>query len=301
MFKVVVLAGPTAVGKTAIATRLAALFNTCVINADSRQLYKEIGIGTAKPTAEEMGEVPHYFVDSLSVEDTFTAGDFQKQATEIIQQLKAKGKQTVIVSGGTGLYLNALMYGMHALPDGDEEIRAELNALYEKEGLASLFKEASRLDAAAIHSQNENNPQRLMRIIEVCRVSGKKYSEFLQQEKSPSDFSFITIALDTDRKKLYQQIESRVEAMMKNGLLEEVKRMMPNRNCYALKTVGYKELFEYLDGDVDLAQAIDLIKQHTRNYAKRQLTWFRKDKNYHWFSPDEFDAIHQFISVELLK
>lgn len=299
MLQVIVVAGPTAVGKTNMAIRLAKHFHCSVINADSRQLYKEITIGTAKPSVEEMDGVKHYFVDTLSVSEIFTAGDFQKQALSILEAEEAAGANHIIVCGGTGLYMNALMYGMHELPDGDEALRAELQHEFEERGISYLQDEVRKLDEAALTVENENNPQRLMRILEVCSLSGKKYSDLIVGKKESVKHRFICLALEMDRQVLYQRIESRVDSMIRNGLVDEVKSMEPNRDCYALKTVGYKEIFEYLDGEIGLERAIELIKQHTRNYAKRQLTWFRKDKNYTWFNPNDFDAILQFINVEL--
>lgn len=299
MLRVIVVAGPTAIGKTNIAVRLAKQLQCSIINADSRQLYQEISIGTAKPSPQEMDGVKHYFVDCLHVDDLFTAGDFQKQASDIIAQEAAAGAKTILVSGGTGLYINTLMYGMHELPDGDEELRAALNDAFAEKGIAYLQEQVRLLDAEALTTQNENNPQRLMRILEVCQLSGKKYSELVGGKKETSNYTYICIGLDMERKALYKRIEERVDLMMRNGLLDEVKRMQTHRHAYALKTVGYKELFEYLDGEIDLERAIELIKQHTRNYAKRQLTWFRKDKSYQWFTPADFDAILQYINVEL--
>ena len=300
-FFVILIAGPTAVGKTNIAIAIAQKLNAEIINADSRQLYKEISIGTAKPTEKQLAAVPHYFVNTHSVAETFTAGDFEKQALAIIDQQKLAGKKAIVVAGGTGMYINALLNGLDDLPDGDETIRAELQQNFLHFGVAFLQNKLKELDEVAYQKIANTNPQRMMRAIEVCLVSGQKYSDFLNKEKSKRPFTAIKIALNLEREILYAQINNRVDEMVESGLENEVRTMQQFKNCYALKTVGYTEMFDYIDSLTTKEKAIELIKQHTRNYAKRQITWFKKDVQYKWFSPLNVSEIENYVSAEIAK
>ncbi len=295
----IVIVGPTGVGKTKVALDLAKKLNCNIINADSRQLYKEITIGTAKPNNKELSEVQHYFVNSQSIHDLFTTGDFEKQAIEIINEQIANGQKYIIVSGGTGMYINALLNGLDELPDGDENIRNELKSDYEKFGIEVLLKKLFELDEITFSTIAKDNPQRIMRAIEVCLISGKKYSDFLNKKLANRKFTSIKIALNLERDKLYSQINRRVDNMLLNGLENEAKEVYLYRNLYALKTVGYNELFDFLDGKISKENAVELIKQHTRNYAKRQITWFKKDHEFTWFSPNDLEQIYNFIEGKI--
>lgn len=295
----IVIVGPTGVGKTKVALDLAKKLNCNIINADSRQLYKEITIGTAKPNNKELSEVQHYFVNSQSIHDLFTTGDFEKQAIEIINEQIANGQKYIIVSGGTGMYINALLNGLDELPDGDENIRNELKSDYEKFGIEVLLKRLFELDEITFSTIAKDNPQRIMRAIEVCLISGKKYSDFLNKKLANRKFTSIKIALNLERDKLYSQINRRVDNMLLNGLENEAKEVYLYRNLYALKTVGYNELFDFLDGKISKENAVELIKQHTRNYAKRQITWFKKDHEFKWFSPNDLEQIYNFIEGKI--
>jgi tRNA dimethylallyltransferase len=296
---VIVIAGPTGVGKTKVAIELAKKLNCNIINADSRQLYKEITIGTAKPNNKELSEVQHYFVNSQSIHDLFSTGDFEKQAIEIINEQIANGQKYMIVSGGTGMYINALLNGLDELPDGDENIRKELKSDYEKFGIEVLLKRLFELDEITFSTIAKDNPQRIMRAIEVCLITGKKYSDFLNKKLANRKFTSIKIALNLERDKLYSQINRRVDNMLLNGLENEAKEVYLYRNLYALKTVGYNELFDYFEGKITYEKAIELIKQHTRNYAKRQITWFKKDQEFNWFSPNDLEKICNFIEGKI--
>jgi len=295
----IVIVGPTGVGKTKVALDLAKKLNCNIINADSRQLYKEITIGTAKPNNKELSEVKHYFVNSQSIHDLFTTGDFEKQAIEIINEQIANGQKYMIVSGGTGMYINALLNGLDELPDGDENIRKELKSDYEKFGIEVLLKRLFELDEITFSTIAKDNPQRIMRAIEVCLITGKKYSDFLNKKLANRKFTSIKIALNLERDKLYSQINRRVDNMLLNGLENEAKEVYLYRNLYALKTVGYNELFDYFEGKITYEKAIELIKQHTRNYAKRQITWFKKDQEFNWFSPNDLEKICNFIEGKI--
>jgi tRNA dimethylallyltransferase len=251
--------GPTAVGKTAAAIKLARELNTEIISADSRQFYKEISIGTAKPSQEELAAVPHHFIGHLSIHQTYNAGDFERDALAKLDELFTT-HDTVIAVGGSGLYVKALIDGLDQLPLANEALRDELNALYAKEGIEPLQQRLQQLDAEAYAQTEIQNPQ-----------------------------------LNLERELLYDRINTRVDLMMEQGLLEEVKSVFAERDNYALQTVGYKELFEYLEGKHDLEKAVDLIKQHTRNFAKRQLTWFRKEAPEHWFEPGQSQEILRLL------
>jgi tRNA dimethylallyltransferase len=296
---VIVIAGPTGVGKTKVAIELAKKLNCNIINADSRQLYKEITIGTAKPSDEELSDVKHYFVNTHSIQDIFTTGDFEKQALNIINTEIGLGNKFLIVAGGTGMYINALLNGLDELPNGDENIRNQLQSDFDAKGISYLQNKLQELDKEAFSTIAKDNPQRIMRAIEVCLITGKKYSDFLNKKLANRKFTSIKIALNLERDKLYSQINRRVDNMLLNGLENEAKEVYLYRNLYALKTVGYNELFDYFEGKITYEKAIELIKQHTRNYAKRQITWFKKDQEFNWFSPNDLEKICNFIEGKI--
>lgn len=280
------LVGPTAVGKTEMAIRLALHWQTVILSSDSRQFYRELSIGTAKPTPKELNQVKHYFINSLSVNDTYSAGDFERDAMNLLQHLFAT-HDVVVLAGGSGLYVKALLEGLDVDPGRNEQLRKELKSLYDEKGIEGLQKRLKQTPDAFIQPTEMQNPQRIMRAIERALMTneGQTYARLERP------FRVIQIGLNLPREALYRRIELRVDLMFEQGLLEEAKSMLPFRHSYALQTVGYKELFEFLDGHISLETAKSLIKQHTRNYAKRQLTWFNRNSAIHWFEPGMFHEI----------
>ena len=291
----VVVAGPTAIGKTAVAIKIAQHFSTEILSADSRQFYKELNIGVARPSIAELATIKHHFIGHISINDTYTAGDFEKAALNKLEQLFQK-HDIVVLAGGSGLFINALLNGLDNLPR-DEKIRETLNTRQANEGIEALAKQLKTLDIDEYNSISLSNPRRIIRSLEICLASGEKASTLKKQNTLPRNFSSIKIALNTDRQLLYTKINNRVDIMLKNGLIDEVQHLLPYKHLNALQTVGYKELFEYFDGELDLEKAIELIKQHTRNYAKRQLTWFRKDDSYKWFEPQQLQDIVSYCKT----
>ena len=288
------IVGPTAVGKTALAIQVAQHLSTEIISADSRQFFKEMEIGTAKPSVEELAAAPHHFINSHSITEFFSTGDFEVQAMEVIMDLFRVNDQ-VVLCGGSGLYVNALLNGLDDLPATDLSIRAALNERFHAEGLNGIKAELASLDPEYYAQVDQFNTQRLIRGLEFVRSTGKKLSSFQLNSNKTRPFNIIKLGLNRDRKLLYEQINRRVDQMMEKGLLEEVKSLMPYRDLNALKTVGYAELFDYLDGKCSLSEAVDKIKQNTRRFAKRQLTWFRRDEEIKWFEPDQTTEILAYI------
>ncbi|MEO6633752.1 MAG: tRNA (adenosine(37)-N6)-dimethylallyltransferase MiaA [Mucilaginibacter sp.] len=282
----IVIAGPTAIGKTAIAIQLAQHLNTVIISADSRQFYREMSIGTAKPNPVELAAAQHYFVNSHSVTEPISVGDFETQGLELLDHL-FKTLDTVILVGGSGLYIKAITEGFDNIPSADEGIREKLNKELEEKGISYLQEKLKTVDPDYYKEVDINNPQRVIRALEVFESTGQPFSFFRKAETNTRVFGSIKIALDMPREQLYDRINQRVDIMMQDGLLEEVKQLMPYHHLNALNTVGYSEIFDYLEGKVTLEKAIDQIKQNTRRFAKRQLTWFRKDKDFHWFEVNE--------------
>jgi tRNA dimethylallyltransferase len=291
---VIVIAGPTAIGKTSLAIRLAQHYQTEIISADSRQFYREMKIGTAKPSAEELKAVKHYFINTLSVSDTFTVGDFEKQSLDLLDALFKKHDH-VIVAGGSGLFINAIVRGFDELPQSSPKVRHHLNQLYSEKGIEYLQEKLKQVDPAFYLEVDIHNPQRLIRALEVYEVTGKPFSEFRNKAQKKRPFNIIEIGLNTDRKTLYDRINTRVDAMITDGLVREVEGLQPFRQLNALNTVGYAELFNYFDGNSSLEQAIEKIKQNTRRFAKRQLTWFNKSENIKWFEPHDFEQIVNYV------
>ena len=290
--------GPTAVGKTELAIQLAQHFDSEIISADSRQFYREMSIGTAKPTTEELKAAVHHFIDSHSVAQDFSVGDFEKQGIELLTDL-FKRKNFAILVGGSGLYINAITQGFDALPKASQEVRDQLNRRFETEGLEVLQHQLSELDPDYFSSVDTQNPQRLIRALEVCLSTGKTFSELRTKSIKQRPFDIVKIGLNMDRQKLYDRINQRVDLMMDAGLLEEVRTLLPYRDKNALRTVGYQELYDYLDGKCSLEQAVEKIKQNTRNFAKRQLTWFRRDTEITWFEPQQTSLIIQTIEQKM--
>ncbi|WP_111595508.1 tRNA (adenosine(37)-N6)-dimethylallyltransferase MiaA [Chitinophaga dinghuensis] len=295
---VIVIAGPTASGKTAMAIRLAKLFNTSVISADSRQCYKEISIGTAKPSQEELAAVPHYFIDSHSIREEVNAGMYEKLALQYCQEI-FKSSDVAIMCGGTGLYIRAFAEGIDDMPEIPAAVRQAIMAQYEAQGLSWLQEEIQRRDPDFYAIAEVQNPARLLRALEVLEATGKSISTFRTAIKRQRDFRIIKIAITLPKELLHENINKRVDLMATAGLVEEVKSVLPYRNHNALRTVGYTEIFDYLDGKLSLEQALEDIKVHTRQYAKRQLTWFRKDKEYTWFDSREGDELENWVTGQL--
>lgn len=281
-----VICGPTAVGKTAFSIALAKVFNAEIISADSRQVYHEMQIGTARPLAAELDAVPHHLLGHISIHQNYTVADFAQDANAKINALH-KRNPLVILVGGSGLYLDAVCNGLDDLPDSDPTIKAKLQNTLESQGIEVLQKQLLELDPEHYHNMDINNPHRLIRAIEVCLISGKKFSDLRIGKKIEHPYRVVKIGLQLERKKLYEQINLRVEHMFEQGLLEEAKALFPYKNLKALKTVGYTELFDFLDAKISIEQALLLIQQNTRRYAKRQMTWFRRDKEINWFEASD--------------
>jgi tRNA dimethylallyltransferase len=294
----IVIVGPTAIGKTALAITIANTLNTEIISADSRQFFEEMEIGTAKPSPEELQAAPHHFINSHSVKDLFSTGDFEVEALGRIADLFDEKDQVVMV-GGSGLYINAVLNGLDELPETDLSIREALNTRLKEEGIQSIQDELSRLDPEYYSTVDQSNPQRMIRGLEFHLSTGKKLSSFLSKSKKQRPFKTIKIGLNQDRALLYKQINERVDLMMTKGLLKEVEHLIPFKGYNALKTVGYAELFDYLDGNISLEAAVDKIKQNTRRFAKRQLTWFRRDPEIKWFEPRQSTEIIEYINNNL--
>lgn len=281
----IIIVGPTAVGKTALAVQLAQHFSTEIISADSRQCFKELNIGVAKPSKEELELVKHHFINSHSIHDTLNAAIFEQYGLSKIKEI-FKQHDIAVMVGGTGLYVKTFAYGIDEVPIIKPEIRDQIIADFEWEGLAWLQKEVATKDPLYFEKGETQNPQRLMRALEVKLSTGKSIIEFQTQQKRLRDFNIITIGLEMPREDLNKKINSRVDMMMQNGLLEEVKTLVPYKNLNALQTVGYRELFGHLIGDLTLEDAVEAIKINTRQYAKRQMTWFKKDEAVKWCAPD---------------
>jgi len=290
----VVVVGPTAIGKTAMATKLAQHFHTEIISADSRQFFKEMEIGTAKPSIEELKAATHHFINSHSIQTLFSTGDFELQALETIQNLFRKHNVAIMV-GGSGLYIDAVCNGLDKLPDIDLNVRESLNERFQKEGIPFIQASLKEYDPEYFEKVDQSNPQRMIRGVEFFLSTGLKLSSFLTSSKKQRPFTIIKIGLNMDRSLLYARINNRVDQMIEAGLLEEVKALRPFRKYNALNTVGYSEIFDYMDGSVSLKEAVDKIKQNTRRFAKRQLTWFRRDETTTWFEPNQTQEVIEYL------
>lgn len=310
MKKLIVIGGATATGKTALAIRLAQHFDTEILSADSRQFYREMSIGTAKPGPAELAAAPHHFIDFLSVAEDYSVGDFERDALELLEHIfegrederstRTSKKDVAILVGGSGLYIRALCDGLDKFPDISAETKKMVEEGEQRGGLSWLQHELSKRDPVQFLSVDRQNPARLRRALEVCFESGQPYSSFLQQgKKNPRRFQPVYILLDMPRQTLYSRIESRVDEMIAGGLEEEVRRLIPYQYRPPLRTVGYEEFFDFFEGKTNRAEAIDKIKQHSRNYAKRQVTWFSKHGDWKSFSPDQYDEILAYAVSEV--
>lgn len=293
----IVIAGPTAVGKTALAVDIARHFSTAIISADSRQCYRELNIGVAKPSAAELAQVHHYFVDSHSVHDNVSAADFEKYALEAAARI-FEHSDVAVMTGGTGLYIRAFCEGMDPIPPVEEAIRKQVTEAYALHGIQWLQEEIRTADPDFFEKGEMQNPQRMMRALEVKRSSGQSILSFQTNAKVKRDFNIIRAALELPREGLYERINRRVDEMMAAGLANEVKSLLPYQSLNALQTVGYRELFAYHEGEISLSRAVELIKQHTRHYAKRQMTWFKKDPAFSWYAP-QYDVLLKGILAEM--
>lgn len=295
----IAIVGPTAVGKTAMAISLAQYFKTEIISADSRQFYREMTIGTAKPDLEELASAPHHFINSHSITQDYSAGDFEREALDKLDEL-FRQHDVVVMVGGSGLFVRALCEGLDDLPKAGDEVRERLNNEMAQLGLEQMKERLKTIDPAYYQIADIDNPQRVVRALEVFEATGKPMSFYHKKDLSKRPFDILTIGLNMERSWLYERINLRVERMMEMGLLEEVKSLVPFRSKPALLTVGYAELFDYLDGNISLEEAVERIQQNSRRYAKRQITWFKKYGNTSWFQPDETGTIIDFINAKLL-
>jgi len=292
----ILIIGPTAVGKTSVAIELAKRFNTEILSADSRQCFKELNIGVARPSELELRAVPHYFIASHSIHDNVNAGTFEQYALQKAKEL-FRTHDRIIVTGGTGLYLQAFSEGLDEIPNVPNETRKEIISKYEKNGLEWLQKQVEKLDPRFYTSGEIRNPHRLMRALEVAQATGRSILEYRIGQKETRDFDIVKIGLELPKEELHRNINARVDRMIDAGLVEEAKQLSRYRSLNALQTVGYKEIFDYLDLKFPTERAIELIKQNTRQYAKRQMTWFKKDKEIKWFGPSEISRIEEYLVI----
>lgn len=295
-----VIAGPTAVGKTETCLNLAKIFQTEIISSDSRQFYREMDLGTAKPNQEELSFVPHHFINSLSIHEDYDVRKFEKDTLQLLRDL-FQNHDLVLMTGGSGLYIDAVCHGFDDIPDIDPLIRQKLIMDFEGNGISYLQTELQKLDPDYYETVDKNNPQRMMRGLEVCIGTGKPYSSFRKNKKNIRDFHIIKIGLERDREELYRRIDQRMDEMIERGLFEEAEKLFPFRHLNALQTVGYSEIFGYLEGNYEKEEAIRLLKRNSRRYAKRQLTWFKRIPDMVWFHPDDFDGLLAYIKNKVYQ
>lgn len=276
------IVGPTAIGKTSLSIQLARAFKTEILSADSRQFFREMQIGTAAPTPEELSAAPHHFIQHRSIHENYSVGDFEREALEKIETLFEKHNILVLV-GGSGLYVKSILEGLDDFPDIDPSIRASLNEQVKQSGLKPLQEQLQDLDPDSFNKIDIENPHRVIRALEICLGTGQPYSSFLNRNKASREFNVIKIGLQAPREVIYDRINQRVDTMIREGLVEEARKLFPYKDLNALNTVGYKELFEHFEGKSTLEEAVAAIKMNTRRFAKRQLTWFRKEEDIHWF------------------
>jgi tRNA dimethylallyltransferase len=293
----IVVAGPTGSGKSALAVRLAQYYNAPIISTDSRQVFRGLAIGTAQPTAEELAAATHYFIADREVEDDFNSGRYEAEALALLERL-FEDNEYVVAVGGSGLYIQALCEGMDNLPEADKTVREALQQRLKSEGLEALVTELRERDPEYAAKVDINNPSRVMRALEVCIVTGRTYTEQRIGQKAERSFNIVKIATDMPRDVLYDRINRRVDMMVADGLVEEARAVYPKRHLNSLQTVGYREMFDYFDGTISLDEAIELIKRNSRHYAKRQMTWFRRDAEFAWFSPCDIEQIIEYINAK---
>ncbi|MGB0861700.1 MAG: tRNA (adenosine(37)-N6)-dimethylallyltransferase MiaA [Saprospiraceae bacterium] len=298
MKHLIVVAGATASGKTSLAIRLAKHFKTVIISADSRQFYREMNIGTAKPTPDELAEAKHYFIDNLSIHDEYSVGQYERDTIALLEKLY-QNHDVVIMAGGSGLFIQAVCEGLDKFPDVPESTRAALIDAFEKDGIEPLQQELQVADPDYYATVDTQNAHRLIRALEICRTTGKPYSSFRTAKKANRAFSPIKIALNWERSVLYDRINLRVDLMLEAGLEAEAKSLLPNQHLNSLQTVGYQELFDFFNKKIDQKEAIRLIKRNSRRYAKRQLTWLRRSGDIHFFEPSNQNKIVDFLEKKI--
>ncbi len=286
MKKLIVLTGPTAVGKTELSLSLAESLGSFIISCDSRQIYKELSIGTASPTPDQLARVKHFFVGTRSIHDYYSAAKFETDVLELLNTHPYNNTETVVMTGGSMMYIDAVCNGIDDMPDVDQELRKDLYSQFEEEGLDSILAQLKILDPEYYQKVDLKNHKRVIHALEICLMTGKPYSSFRKQTPKQRPFEITKICLDRDRKELYERIDKRVIKMIDDGLEQEARALYPYRHLNALNTVGYKEMFSYIDGEITLDQAITQIQNNTHKYARKQLTWFRKDKSYKWINAD---------------
>ena len=291
----IVITGPTAVGKTDLCMEIAGRFDIPIINADSRQLFRELRIGTASPTPEQLAKVRHYFAGTLSIGDYYSASMYEQDVMTLLGQL-FKTSDHALLSGGSMMYIDAVCNGIDDIPTIDEGTRSLMKRRLAEEGLEKLVEELKRLDPEHYEVVDRQNPRRVVHALEICHMTGLTYTSFRKAQKKQRPFRIIKIGLNREREELYNRINRRVDRMMEQGLLKEAEAMLPYRQVNALNTVGYKELFNYFDGTWELDEAVERIKGNTRRYARKQLTWFKRDQQMKWFHPDEQEQIMKYIS-----
>ncbi len=292
--KIILIVGPTAIGKTDLSINIAKLLKTDIISFDSRQFYKELKIGTAPPTKKQLNIVKHHFIHHISIQQEYNVGRYEKEALDLINSLH-KNKESIVVVGGSGLYANAITHGLDNIPETNNNIRNICNKLYEKNGIEWLQKKIQLIDPIFYQNNDINNHQRLLRVLEVYKQTGEKLSSLQKNIIKKRPFDIIKIGLNTNREILYEKINYRVDNMIRDGFIDEVISLQKFQNYNALQTVGYKELFSFLRNEISLEIAISNIKKNTRRFAKRQITWFKKDNKIKWFTPDEKKEIYSFI------
>lgn len=300
--KLFVLIGPTGVGKTELSLSMAEFLNTPIFNADSRQIFRDLPIGTAAPTAEQQQRVKHYFVGTHSLTDYYSAAQYEADVLAVLDRhFNQEGHQNALLTGGSMMYIDAVCKGIDDIPTVDDETRRILMDRYEEVGLEQLNQELKVLDPEYYNIVDHKNPKRVIHALEICYMTGKPYSSFRTNQPKERPFEIIKIGLKRDREELYERIHLRVDEMIQQGLIDEVKRVAEYRHTNALNTVGYKEIFNYLDGTWDLATAIEKIKQNTRIYSRKQMTWFKRDTSIHWFHPDDHSGINELITQHTIN
>jgi tRNA dimethylallyltransferase len=294
--KLIVVAGPTAVGKTSVSLQLAVHFKTAIVSGDSRQIYREMTVGTAKPTHAERLAVPHYFIDTHSVADDYDAARYAEEALKVIQDLFLQDDQ-VILCGGSGLYIKGVCDGFDDIPEVPDDIRRDLVENYQHQGIGWLQQQMRQVDPETFENIDQKNPNRLIRALEVKLYLGKSILSFRKNEKRRHGFDIIKIGLELPREELYRRIDERMDQMIAGGLFEEARGLYPMRHHNALQTVGYQEIFGFMENQYDLEECIRLLKRNSRRYAKRQLTWFKKDPEFRWFNPNDMEGVYKFIGI----
>ena len=294
----ILVVGPTAVGKTDLCLKLAKKFQTEILSCDSRQFYREMNRGTAKPSLQELAEVPHHFINNLSITDSYDVHKYEEEALDLLSHLFQKHR-VVLMTGGTGLFADAVVHGMDEIPEVAAQIRQEIIQEYQSKGLSWLQGAVKMVDPEFYEQVDQANPQRLMRALEVWKCTGLKFSGFRTKKKAVRPFEVIKIGLDRPREELYQRIDQRMEAMLAEGLYEEAESLFEKRGLNALQTLGYTEVFDFLEGKYDQMELVRLLKRNSRRYAKRQLTWFKRDAQICWFHPDEQEKIGSFIENQI--